>query len=251
MTMEFILGAVVGVAVSSGVAWRSGLATLAAVLWLVGALTFHRPDDTALVTWGRILEFGLPCTLLVYGFATLELTKRQAWLVPAGIGALTAATISFLYALPTDGAYEQRAGATIVTVIVGALAMMASLWFGWLGGQSMPKRLHRMTPYFETCYKALARLGDWSFSLYLCHVILLTLTRLAFDFLGKIPALAPIFQLGHKGTLDNIALVTASLAASILAAALSYRFIERPMIIGFSWLRERLFHSAHAPPQAD
>jgi peptidoglycan/LPS O-acetylase OafA/YrhL len=251
MTMEFILGAVVGVAVGSGVAWRSGLVTLAAVLWLAGSLTFHRLDDTALITWGRIIEFGLPCTLLVYGFATLELSKRQAWLVPAGIGALTATMISFLYGLPADSAFEQRVGATIVTVLVGALAMLATLWFGWLGGQSMPNRLLRMTPYFQSVYKGLARLGDWSFSLYLCHVILLTLTRLAFGFLGKIPALAPIFQVGRKGPIDNIALVTVSLAASILAAAVSYRFIERPMIIGFSWLRERLFDRAPSQKPAD
>ncbi|MEH6489483.1 acyltransferase [Hyphomonas oceanitis] len=249
MTMEFILGAVVGVAVGSGVAWRSGLMTLFAILWLAGSLTFHRPDDLALITWNRIIEFGLPCTLLVYGFATLELSKRQAWLVPAGIGALTAAMISFLYGLPADSPFDQRAGAAIVTVLVGAVAMMASLWFGWLGGQSMPNRLRRTTPYFEACYKGLARLGDWSFSLYLCHVILLTLTRLAFGFLGDIPALAPIFQLGHKGPLDNIALVMVCLAASIIAAGLSYRLIERPMIIGFSGLRERLFHSDPTKPQ--
>ena len=62
------------------------------------------------------------------------------------------------------------------------------------------------------------------------------------------PWLAPVFQLGRAGPLDNIALIVTSLAVTLLAAALSYRFIERPMIIRFGKLRERLFH--RKPEQA-
>ncbi len=250
MTMEFIMGAVVGLAVSSGIAWRSGVVTLVAVLWLMASLTFQGVDDANLMMWGRVVWFGLPCTLLVYGFATLELSDRQAWLVPVGIGALIAAMISLLYNLVAESAFSDRLGATIVTVIVGALAMFAVLWAGWLAGQAMPGRIRAMTPGFMRVHRGLARVGDWSFSLYLCHPLLLAPVRLAFAEAAKVPWLAPVFQLGRAGPLDNIALIAVSLAATLPAAALSYRFIERPLIIGFGKLRERLFHRKPDPASA-
>jgi peptidoglycan/LPS O-acetylase OafA/YrhL len=241
MTMEFIMGAVVGLAVSSGIAWRSGLVTLAATLWLAAALTFQGVDDANLIMWGRVVWFGLPCTLLVYGFATLELSNRQAWLVPVLFGAIVAGMISLLYNVVADSTVTDRFGAAVMSAVVGAIAMMVVLWFGWLGGQAMPERVRAIEPPLQAVYRALARLGDWSFSLYLCHPLLFAPVRLVFAPLGKIDALAPVFQVGHPGPLDNIAFFVASLAAAILVAAMAYRFIERPMIIGFGKLRERLF----------
>ena len=248
MTMEFIMGAVVGLAISSGIAWRSGIVTLVGTLWLMASLTFQGVEDANLLMWGRVVWFGLPCTLLVYGFATLELSGRQAWLVPVGIGALVAALISLLYNLVADSPFSDRLGATIVSVAVGLVAMLAVLWAGWLAGQARPERIRAMTPGFRRVHRGLARLGDWSFSLYLCHPLLLAPIRLAFAEAAKVPWLAPVFQLGRAGPLDNIALIVTSLAVTLLAAALSYRFIERPMIIRFGKLRERLFH--RKPEQA-
>ena len=250
MTMEFIMGAVVGLAISSGIAWRSGIVTLVGALWLMASLTFQGVEDANLLMWGRVVWFGLPCTLLVYGFATLELSGRQAWLVPVGIGALVAAMISLLYNLVSESPFSDRLGATIVTVAVGMVAMLSVLWAGWLAGQARPERIRAMTPGFKRVHRGLARVGDWSFSLYLCHPLLLAPVRLAFGEAAKVPWLAPVFQLGHAGPLDNIALIVTSLAATLLAAALSYRFIERPMIIGFGQLRERLFYRKPEPAAA-
>ena len=250
MTMEFIMGAVVGLAISSGIAWRSGIVTLVGTLWLMAGLTFQGVEDADLLMWGRVVWFGLPCTLLVYGFATLELSGRQAWLVPVGIGALVAAMISLLYNLVSESPFSDRLGATIVTVAVGMVAMLSVLWAGWLAGQARPERIRAMTPGFKRVHRGLARVGDWSFSLYLCHPLLLAPVRLAFGEAAKVPWLAPVFQLGHSGPLDNIALIVTSLAATLLAAALSYRFIERPMIIGFGKLRERLFYRKPEPVAA-
>mgnify|MGYP003624379726 FL=1 len=251
MTMEFIMGAVVGLAVSSGIAWRSGLVTLIAVLWLAAALTFQGVDDANLMMWGRVVWFGLPCTLLVYGFATLELSNRQAWLVPAFFGAIVAGLISLLYNVVGDSTITDRFGAAVMSSVVGAIAMMVVLWFGWLGGQAMPKRVHTLEPRLQVIYRGLARLGDWSFSLYLCHPLLFAPVRLVFAPLGKIEPLAPVFQVGHSGPLDNIAFFVASLTAAILVAALAYRFIERPLIIGFGKLRERLFYRQPVEVTAD
>jgi peptidoglycan/LPS O-acetylase OafA/YrhL len=251
MTMEFIMGAVVGLAVSSGIAWRSGILTLVATLWLAASLTFQGLDDASLMMWGRVVWFGLPCTLLVYGFATLELSNRQAWLVPAFSGAIAAGLISLLYNVFADSTVADRFGAAIMSAIVGAIAMMIVLWSGWLGGQAMPERVHAVTPRMQGVYRGLTRVGDWSFSLYLFHPLLFAPVRLVFAALGKVDALAPIFRLGHPGPLDNIAFYTVSLAAALLAAALAYRFIERPMIIGFGKLRERLFYTRTAAVAAE
>jgi peptidoglycan/LPS O-acetylase OafA/YrhL len=51
-----------------------------------------------------------------------------------------------------------------------------------------------------------------------------------------------VFHLGNPGRLDNIAFLISGIVLSIVAAALAYRFIERPCIILFGRLRERLFH---------
>lgn len=251
MTMEFIMGAVVGLAVSSGIAWRSGILTLVATLWLVAALTFQGVDDANLMMWGRVVWFGLPCTLLVYGFATLELSNRQAWLVPAFSGAIAACLISLLYNVFADSTTTDRFGAAIMSAVVGAITMMIVLWTGWLGGQAMPDRVIAVAPRMQGVYRSLARLGDWSFSLYLCHPLLFAPVRLVFAPLGEVDALAPVFQVGHPGPFDNIAFYAVSLVSAILVAALAYRFIERPMIIGFGKLRERLFHARPAAVAAE
>jgi peptidoglycan/LPS O-acetylase OafA/YrhL len=248
MTMEFILGAVVGLLVSSGVAWRSGILTMIAVLWLMATLGLQGADDANLMMWGRVFWFGLPCTLLVYGFATLEITRRQAWLVPAGIGAFVAGLVGLGYNLLDTAPWGARSAATLMSVIVGAVAMAAVFWGGWLGGQAAPARIRAMKPSLSRIYNGLARVGDWSFSLYLCHPILLAPIRLAFAELAKIPALAPVFQTGHAGPLDNIVLYVVALTTCLIVAALTYRFVERPMIIGFSKARGFLFRRERPKP---
>jgi peptidoglycan/LPS O-acetylase OafA/YrhL len=248
MTMEFIMGAVVGLLVSSGVAWRSGAVTMLAVLWMMASLGLQGLDDADLMMWGRVFWFGLPCTLLVYGFATLELRHRQAWLVPAGAGALVAGLIGLGYNLLDTAPWGARSAATLMSVIVGGMAMAAVFWGGWLGGQAMPARIRAMKPGLLRIYRGLARVGDWSFSLYLCHPILLAPIRLGFAELAKIPVLAPVFQTGHAGPLDNIVLYIVALTTCLIVAALTYRFIERPMIVGFAKARAAIFRRERPKP---
>jgi peptidoglycan/LPS O-acetylase OafA/YrhL len=192
--------------------------------------------------WGRVVWFGLPCTLLVYGFATLEITRRQAWLLPAGIGALCAAIISLLYNLDSDSPFDDRLGATIMSAVIGMLAMLAVLWLGWLGGQARPAALRAMERPLGHVHAALARVGDWSFSLYLCHPMVLAPMRLIFNTAEEREILPAVFRLGHPGPMDNIALIVASLTASLLVAWLSYRLLERPVSHGFGHLRRAIFH---------
>lgn len=242
MTMEFIMGAAVGLAVSAGLAWRGGVVTLIGTLWLLASLTFQGAEDDNLLMWGRVVWFGLPCSLIVYGFATLEITRRQAWLFPAAIGALCASIISLLYNLGSDSPFDDRLGAAIMSAAIGALAMLAVLWLGWLGGQARPDTVRATEGPLGNVHAAFARVGDWSFSLYLSHQMVLAPMRLIFNTAEERGILPAVFRLGHTGPLDNIALIVTSLTASLIVAWLSYRFLERPISHGFGHLRRAIFH---------
>lgn len=240
MTMEFILGAAVGLIVMSGLHWRAGAVTLLATLWLMAALCFQGLETTHTLEWGRVMWFGLPSAALIYGLAMLDLQQRLAWLVPAAVGIIACTVIYQLYGLDDKSADALRQSATILATIVGAITMMVTIWLGWLAGQSIPERMLAMKGPLNKALGAFVRLGDWSFSLYLCHMLVLSLLRHVFEMLGRIGPLAPLFQLGHPGPLDNITFVVIGLAVSIASAALAYKFYEKPCIILFGRLRKKM-----------
>ncbi|MEZ5952820.1 MAG: acyltransferase [Hyphomonas sp.] len=242
MTMEFILGAAAGLAVTSGLVWRAGVVTLGASLWLAVALCYQGMETEFTLKWGRVLWFGLPCAVLIYGVASLEARGRIAWLIPAAAGLLAALGVYQMFGLHEASPDALRRDATLLSTIVGGIAMLIVLWFGWLLGQGAPALLLRTQPFFEGILRRMVRLGDWSFSLYLIHMIVMSAMRRIFDLLGKIDALAPVFRLGHEGPLDNVAFIVACLASSLVTAALTYRFLERPAIRFFSKMREQIFY---------
>lgn len=63
------------------------------------------------------------------------------------------------------------------------------------------------------------RLGDWSYSLYLCHLLVIS-------------AIARIFfaHFGQPGIIDNIAFLLISIIASVAVSGLVYRVFERPVL---------------------
>lgn len=76
----------------------------------------------------------------------------------------------------------------------------------------------------------LVRIGDWSYSLYLCHLLVISaLGRLFF----------PVF--GRDGYIDNAAYLALSIAASLLVAGLTYRFFERPVLSASRVARRKWF----------
>ncbi|RAN38290.1 acyltransferase family protein [Hyphomonas pacifica] len=241
MTMEFILGAAVGLIVMSGLHWRAGAVTLLATLWLMAALCYQGLETAHTLQWGRVMWFGLPSAALIYGLAMLDLQQRLAWLVPAATGTLACTVIYQLYGLDDKSADAIRLSATILAISVGAITMMVTIWLGWLAGQSMPERMLALKGPLNKVLAACVRLGDWSFSLYLCHMLVLSLLRRIFDHLGRIDALAPVFRLGLPGPLDNIAFVVIGVSLSIVASALAYRFYEKPCLIIFGRLRKKMF----------
>lgn len=241
MTMEFILGAVAGLAITSGYSWRPGIMTLIATLWLLAALCLQGVETGETLKWGRVLWYGLPCALLVHAVAGLELKRRLAWLVPATLGLLAGITLFQLSGITDASPDVARQSATLLAVIIAGLTMLAVLWIGWLLGQSQPAFLRATLPFFKGLLNKASSLGDWSFSLYLSHIIVLSTLRLTFEALGRQEALAPFFRIGSPGPLDNLLFMAIGLVASVIAAWLSYRLIEKPWIIGFNQLRAALF----------
>ena len=246
MTMEFILGALVGLMVTSGTIWRPGLLTQIAVLWLMGSLCLQGVETTQTLEWGRVLWFGLPCALLLYGFGALEQGSRLSWLVPAGVGALVMIVLFQLYGMVPDHTSMTTVSATGLTLTIGALSMALTLWVGWLGGREYPHIVQKSQPYLQGVLSAGARLGDWSFSLYLSHMLVLSALRRIFNRLGAIPELAPVFKLGHPGVIDNVAFLLIGTFASVVISALAYRLFEHPLNSVFKRLRRQFFPASKA-----
>ncbi len=80
--------------------------------------------------------------------------------------------------------------------------------------------------------KWLVLLGDWSYSLYLSHyLVLILIIRIAREVKAYLPeTIVESFSLGAPGLWDNIAFAFAAITLSIIAAGLSYYMIERPIL---------------------
>jgi len=83
-----------------------------------------------------------------------------------------------------------------------------------------------------TCPPWLVALGDWSYSLYLSHyLVLIGLIRIAREAKPYLPdSLVETFSLGAPGVWDNLAFTLAAIILSIVTAGLSYYIIERPIL---------------------
>ncbi|MEZ6001910.1 acyltransferase family protein [Hyphomonas sp.] len=248
MTLEFLLGAAAGLAVTNGLVWRSGLLTLLATLWLLIALGYQGEETVFLLEWGRVFWFGLPAALLVYAAAGLDFENRHIWLFPALAGALVMIALYLLTGADGTSSEEARRAATLLTVTVGGVAMLIIIWFGWLLGQGAPERLNRTRSFFRHLLNGAVKLGDWSFALYLSHLIVLSALRLVFGMLGRSDALAPLFRLGHPGLMDNLVFAVTGLVLTLLTSWLSYRMYEQPLTILFGRLRKTMFHRDQPQP---
>lgn len=246
MTMEFIIGAAVGVAVQSGFSRHAGIVMLAAVLWFVFALAAHGDPTYAALSWGRVIWFGLPSALLVYAIVTLELHQRLVWLVPASIGFITGMFFFYLYGFQGGESAGLRYGAGILSAAVSLIAMLVTLWGGYLFAQSSPERFMAQGPRLKNWMSKLSDVGDQSFTLYLSHILTLIILQQLFRRLGDVEFLKSLFQVGHNGPLDNIFFVLICFAACVLIAKLAYRFIEQPLARYAGKVRTRL-SASHEP----
>jgi len=165
LTIEFILGAGIGFLYLRDIVVAPRLLAFLGAIWFSTALFLFPPMESLHANWGRVLMFGAPAAIIVFGLVSTErATGLQA-------------------------------------------------------------------PRF------LVRLGDWSYSLYLGHLIVLLCVKNVWEIFGKIldqyaqlAPLRPLFELGAPGLIDNFCFAIFAIIACIIVAAISYTFVERPLL---------------------
>ena len=94
--------------------------------------------------------------------------------------------------------------------------------------------LGRFIPQFAV------RLGDWSYSLYLCHLLVISaVARIFFSIFG---------QAGH---IDNIVFLILSVAITVIVSALVYTLFERPVLALSKRLRASWFNAPDSAQTAE
>lgn len=171
-------------------------------LWVAGsvvavALNYALPSGTAVGSW-RMAVWSNPLVLeFVMGMVAAALIgrgyRRGAW--PALIAAVPLFVLGHL-AGESHRAVTFGPGAALIVYGLASLELQARL----------------------VDLRYVAWLGDASYSLYLWQEIPLYFTRFVFD------------QMGWRQVLGGVPALLAMIAACILVALLSYRFIERPIL---------------------
>lgn len=241
LTMEFLFGAMIGLMVSAGFVARSGLLTLGAALWFTANLCLQGEITDYTYQWGRVLAFGLPGALLVYGIAGLEHHGRLVWLVPVAAAVIACAAVYQMQGLSPASAADLRQGATAMAVGAGLLAAAGVLGLGWLGGRFAPGLVYALRAPLERLYLSGAHIGDWSYSIYLGHIFAIGGLIFAQRWLAGAGDWAAPLVLGSPGLLDDLLYVSAAFLGALLAGWIGYMLVERPALSLFRMVRRRLF----------
>ena len=241
LTMEFIFGAMVGLTLSSGLVARSGILTLVAALWFTASLCLQGQVTPYTHQWGRVLAFGVPGALLIYGFAALEQHGRLVWLVPVAGAVITCAAVFQMQGVSPASELALRQGATLVAVVAGVVAAGIVLGLGWLGGQYAPGQLYALGRPLEMLYAAGKHIGDWSYSIYLGHIFAIGGLVFLQRWLATAGDWAAPFVLGAPGVLDDLLYIAGAFAGALLAGWFGYMLVERPALSLFRIVRRRLF----------
>lgn len=92
--------------------------------------------------------------------------------------------------------------------------------------------------------KPLEALGDWSYSLYLSHILILAGAARVLPKIAEWTGLADLIGFTSPSLTGTVVFCAIGLVATVAYAALTYRYYERPLIRLFSRTREQWF-SAH------
>ena len=95
--------------------------------------------------------------------------------------------------------------------------------------------------------KWMARLGDWSFGLYLSHMLTLSALRRLYPAVADVAEtrfglpkpIADVLRLGSPGILDNIFFLVTGILIATLVAAISYYLFEQPVLKFLSRFRHK------------
>lgn len=87
LSLEFIVGGGAAWLITRGVIKHAKLCTVLGIVFIGLGCVFYTRTDAVLTLWGRIAVFAIPCALLVYGLAGLEIVgkfKPSNWIVTIG-----------------------------------------------------------------------------------------------------------------------------------------------------------------------
>lgn len=174
------------------------------------------PHFASMITHPFSWEF-IGGALAAYFFIRVKIQKIFAYSVLI-IGILAGLLMAFSFeTFPTNlDVYPKRASRVYVFGTVSILIIYGSAALESVG---------KVFPKF------LQLLGDWSYSLYLSHLIVI---KLIMKLLWE-PNLA-------TGPVDNIAVLILCFVASIVVGGLCYRFIEKPFVTLSKRVRKRIFY---------
>ncbi len=243
MTVEFILGAFAGLLVASGRIWKPAILLILGAVWLAAVMQLvPTPEGHGaawtdfILQWGRVLIYGVPSALIIYAVAGLEVQNRLRVLFPA-----FAAALGFVL-----GAVLIGGGAALGWQIFAGLA--GAVLFG--GGITYFNREDRV--WMKRSEDVLVVIGDWSYSIYLCHMLVLSALRRLFPMFAEfgesrmgLPAgTLDILRLGSAGIWDNLVFLIVAIVATLAISGLAYRGFERPLTRRFGRLRRSIFKPA-------
>lgn len=166
----------------------------------------------------ELISSPLSLEFIAGGLAGYLVTKGQIWTPKILIlsGAILACLGLLLFPNIEIGSYTTRR----VAVFTLPFLLMT---YGWVGCELQDKL---------SAPQWLIRLGDWSYSLYLTHyIVLVTLRRIYRMFVPD------QLKVGAEGVLDNFIFAVLALLLCIITAAIFYSFVERPGLRFFNKLR--------------
>lgn len=180
-----------------------GWGALVLLLAAAGFSDFHAGTILELASHPMTLEF-----LMGAGVAYLIKSDRIKLALPAFTIGLAGFLIAFIL-FPYFQGYNVNLG-WYRTLVFGVPS--AVLLYGII-------QLERQQGWGEHVPDALVRIGDWSYALYLCHILILSAAgRVWFSVFGG------------ESWLSSAGFIIAGIMTTICASALAYHLYERPMI---------------------
>ena len=265
MTIEFILGAIAGLLICSGRVILPLTFTLIGTALFMFSLCFLLPPVMApsvepitghlllgvdhfalggvgswhlfITQWGRVIFFGVPSVMIIYGIAGLEVTNRlpvASWAVALALVLGGTASAAAMMDLPLLQRMALCGGVALLMGLV-ALALLSNRGV-------LPVSLGR------PIHKAFVSIGDWSYALYLFHMLLVVgfirlspiATNIAETQLGVPTAWADFIRVGASGYAGNAVFLISAFVFSVIGAWLIYRLFEVPVTRALGrWRRAR------------
>lgn len=188
--------------------WLGLWAAVIIIVSAMGSPTTHAENYWQLLTSPLNLEFIFGAALAYY--MARKNAKGSSWFLLLGLAGFSIAMIMGVAGQPTEFLWKR----VLVFGLSSMFILYGAIWMERAGRLKFPR-------FF-------IRLGDWSYSLYLAHMlVLLTLRRIWTAANGALPG--PL-KFGAEGIFDNVVFILLATILSVLTAFLSYRLIEQPSL---------------------